>query len=154
MNHILLTAATALVLANAAHAQGRDRTMTMDEVMQVAETRFETMDGDGNGSLTQAEYLNANLERFDRADKNDDGEISRGERRGMQAMNETGRTRTHADFESTLERRFGGYDADGSGTVSAEEFKAGWQRAFERADGNGDGELRRGELRRLQPIEG
>jgi Ca2+-binding EF-hand superfamily protein len=145
-----LICTTALLTAvSAAHAQ---RGMTEDKLMERAGERFENMDENSDGSLSMAEYQSAREAGFDQRDTNGDGVIDEGEtprgRRGMDDAVAAGRSKD--EFLARANERFSELDADEDGQVSLDEYEQAWSEAFARADSNGDGVLRRGEMRDLQ----
>ena len=94
---------------------------------------FERADTDGSGGLSEAEMIAAREARQE----------ARGERRGQRGEMRRGRGGMHramkmlqradtnndqvvsrAEFDAAVEARFARVDADGSGTITAEERKA------------------------------
>jgi len=64
-------------------AEHRPRGMAMGRMgRQMGGQMLESADADGNGEISQAEFTSVALSRFDRADTDSDGTISRDERRG------------------------------------------------------------------------
>ena len=100
------------------------------------ERMFDRADANRDNILTQDEVLNAAALRFASIDTNNDGQISRDERRASR--------RAHMD------ERFQRADTDGSGTLTLAEMQAvGGERAqrrFARLDTTGDGQIDRTEL--------
>jgi len=147
-----LICTTALLTAlSAAHAQ-RGGGMTEEKLMERVGERFENMDENGDGNLSTAEYESAREAAFDQRDANGDGVIDASERgRGRGRMDDSaGDGRTKDEFLASANERFSELDADSNGEVSLDEYEQAWSETFARADRNGDGVLRRGELRGLQ----
>ncbi len=102
--------------------------------------RFESIDADGDGKITLDDIKERRAARFAEADANSDGDLSIAE---LEALIEKRR-------KEYLARRHGGLDINGDGKVSAEEFSAGGNHWFNRADVNNDGVVTREELRRIK----
>ena len=99
---------------------------------------LDTYDTNDDGKLTQAEIdeaRKANLAKFD-TDAN--GELTLVEYQALWAD----------AMRRAMVRQFQAHDADGSGTVTIEEFTVRFSDVVENLDRNGDGELTRDELRR------
>jgi len=96
-----------------------DGLLAPDDLEATAEARFAEFDADGNGEVTEAEFItharaqagDRAAAMFDRLDSDGDGILSRDvlEARGG---------RMGAGLERMIER----FDADGDGALSAEEF--------------------------------
>lgn len=100
---LLIGGVAALALAGAAVAQpwgGRDG---------------RTADSDGDGRISQAEFVAARTAAFARMDANGDGRVTAEE---VQAARAAARTEFMA-------RRFAALDSDGDGMISRAEFEAG-----------------------------
>ncbi len=114
----------------------KDGTATPDEVKafheakraEMSKVRFETIDKDKNGQLSQAEVSSAKADKAGR-----DG--PRGERRRGKERSERGKR--------------GGYD--NAKPVSLTEFSARGVEAFTRADANKDGTVTISELQAMKP---
>ena len=144
----LAAAATALLAVAGANAQDRDRNGPF-----------------ADGVLTAAEFQALADERFDRADANRDGYVSRSEAdearadaRARVAERREGRDgdarrSRFADGGRRGERgddregAFARRDADDDGFVSRADARDAALAAFDRADANGDGEVTRDEMR-------
>ena len=116
------------ILGGAAHAKGRG----MD---------FETLDADGNGSITQAEFDAAHAARFAAADADSDGALTSEELIAhISAQRDGGRERRIARMAERMIDRF---DTDENGSISAEEFAATSrsEHMIERLDEDGNGEI-------------
>lgn len=97
-----------------------DRQVSRDEFLHLTERRFETLDTDGDGTLSTAELdafaaqrAREIRERFvERLDANDDGVIS------------------EQEFKAPAERRFSRLDADSDGAIERNEMRHGqrWRR--------------------------
>lgn len=138
MNRILIASASALLLIAAAAA---------------APPHMAKADSNNDGSVSLAEFENAQLERarehFARLDENGDGQLSADEL-DRKHRGKHGRSR-HGQPDP--ERVVGDLDADASGGVSLAEFgparfKPGAE-AFAAADGDGNGELDAGEVEQM-----
>jgi hypothetical protein len=118
MKTIYLAALAGLVLATAAEAQPV------------------SMDTDGDGAISRAEWDSAQAERFARLDADADGSLTREElRAGMGNVRDGMRGR--------MRERAAAVDLDGDGAWSLAELQAVrpglTQEQFERLDRNGDG---------------
>lgn len=100
--------------------------------LQHREARLKQMDANGDGRVTEAEYLAyMNKEakiRFDRMDKNHDGILT---------ANELVSGRHHHGTHN-WKRLFHKLDKNGDGVLSLDESRAAWTAWFERMDSNGD----------------
>ena len=94
--------------------------------------RYNKADTDGSGKLTSDEFRGSD-QRFDRIDKNNDGEVGRRE------MNQ-------AHKRTRQKNRFQTRDADGNNHISRSEF-GGTDQQFAGFDRNGDGQISVGEYR-------
>ncbi|WP_435416681.1 hypothetical protein WAB17_07205 [Parerythrobacter aurantius] len=101
-----------------------------DKAARAAE-HFARMDTNGDGMLSQAEFLAA---REARADKRDERQAAGGDRRGGGRMGMRG---GRGGPESMLQRA----DADSNGQVTKAEFQSAALARFDRADANGDGTI-------------
>lgn len=120
MKVLLIASAAALAFGGAAVAQdGRRGPMAADT--------------DGDGRLSQAEFVASALTRFDRNDANRDGTIS---------MDEV-RSAVDARRDARRERVFAALDADSDGAISRAEFDARAEHRGERGGG-----FRRGDRHR------
>lgn len=132
-----------------------DGRLSASEYQALGRSRFSLADFDGNGVVTQQEFINLGLADFDRADLNKDGRIMRGEVRGLVPSGDApyisagGFTRTQA--ANVAVTRFAYLDVNRDGTMTSSEYTSQLATEFTRADLNRDGFLDRGELRGLQP---
>ncbi len=137
---------------------------------------FQRMDRDGDGNVTQAEFDSASERMFMRLDRDGNGELTRPaprtdesagntqgqNKRQMRGGGHRGGNRvvalmerfdldkdgkiTRAEFDEVRGRSFAGTDADGSGSITLEEFSTMWQdlngermvRGFQRLDADGN----------------
>lgn len=134
-----------------AHARGPEYPISLAEVEQRMEERFQALDTDGNGEISPEEYAAAparaphgfhhRLHRKDRTDRADHGKRSASGHAARQ------------DFDAAA---FDRLDTDGDGLLSREEFDGRKLRAarraemrerlFARLDADGSGGLSRDEL--------
>lgn len=131
-----------------------ERGVSKSEFESRGTQRFEALDADGDGTVTEDEYVSRRLEEFDEADRNGDGTLTRGELRGLQGTGEGGRGGdglSRSEFETRARSAFDTM-AEG-GTVTEEAFIDLRMQAFEKADRDGDGVLRRGEVRNLEAMD-
>ena len=108
--------------------------ITVEDLTAMRDNRFAELDTDGDGSVSQAEFVAAAAaraeeraaEQFARLDADGDGVLSRDvlENRGRGG--------------GMGERMISRLDTDESGGVSAEEFEAAKERMAERRDGRGE----------------
>ena len=77
------------------------------------------MDENGDGKVSQAEYVAWMSYAFDQRDRNGDGVLSADELPGGR-----GKPVTRKEHEATLIQRFGKQDANGDGWLSAKELLA------------------------------
>ncbi|WP_239520754.1 calcium-binding protein [Pseudooceanicola aestuarii] len=142
---IFLGTLTAMALTGAAgamaHPRGGDR--------MGPEARFEQMDTNGDGKVTQDEIRARAADRFAKADADGDGFLSADEMvAGMKAREEErAKAREAAKAErmdKMASRMIARLDADDDGKVSAAELEAGPDRTtrmFERLDKDKDGAI-------------
>jgi hypothetical protein len=97
-------------------------------------------DRDGDGVVSRAEFLAANLARFPLMDKDGDGRLSRAERTPARTANGL------PVLDPKAARRAGDGDADGDLFVSRDEFLFNLGRWFALSDKNGDDQLSGDEL--------
>ncbi|GAB4520119.1 MAG: EF-hand domain-containing protein [Amphiplicatus sp.] len=97
--------------------------------------RWEKLDKNGDGEISFNEMTQRQRAMFEAADANGDGAISRDE---MKSFHEKKRAEMKA-------RRFP--DNDGDGVVSKSEFRAAADERFERLDKDGDGVLTEEEMK-------
>lgn len=88
---------------------------------QVSDTAsyLQRMDSDGDGKVSEAEYLQWMLYAFDRMDRNGDGVLSADELPGGK-----GRAITREQQRQTIAQRFHKQDANGDGFLDARELAA------------------------------
>ncbi|GEM_PF-2419039 len=128
-----------------------DGRLTRAEADALNRGRHCQLDGDGNGSLTEAEFLAVSLADFDRADRNKDGVLSGRQEIGALASiggeAQSGLTRAQASDLAKL--RFAVLDRQPrDGAVTLAEYLAVTAEEFARNDANGDGALTGAEARR------
>ncbi|MBB4082133.1 EF-hand domain-containing protein [Brevundimonas lenta] len=100
-----ITALALTVAAGAANAQQPDAQQP---------TRAMRADADGDGRISQAEFVGGRIERLTAADANRDGSVTREE---LQAVGQARRAQR-------VEARFDRLDANDDGAISREEFDA------------------------------
>lgn len=88
---------------------------------QVSDTAsyLQRMDSDGDGKVSEAEYLQWMLYAFDRMDRNGDGVLSADELPGGK-----GRAISREQQRQTIVQRFHKQDANGDGFLDARELAA------------------------------
>ena len=141
----VITGVLALIISHAALSQdkgpGRDMSeMDKDGNSTVEKSEFAAMlnkgygetDTNGGGISLEEYQAKQHADRAARSERRDADRAERHERRSeRKAEREAERTK----------RRFESIDADGNGTISAEEYNAADDRMFERMDRDGDGIL-------------
>ncbi len=80
-----------------------------------AERFLERLDGDGDGTVTRAEVLDANANRFEEIDANGDGSVSAEEFEAHRL----------AKVRARIGKHFGRLDADDDGSLSQAELPPG-----------------------------
>lgn len=101
---------------------------------ETADVKFRTMDADGDGKVTRAEFTAYDQQRHTKLDTNGDGAISLSE---LSADDALGRDASD---------KFKKLDTDGDGKLSAAEQKAGCDAKFTSLDTDGDGALSQSEM--------
>ncbi|MHC1654920.1 EF-hand domain-containing protein [Stenotrophomonas maltophilia] len=88
---------------------------------QVTDTAsyLQRMDSDGDGKVSEAEYVQWMLYAFDRMDRNGDGVLSAEELPGGK-----GRSITREQQRQVIKQRFHRQDANGDGSLDARELAA------------------------------
>lgn len=104
---------------------------------------FNSIDVDGSGSISYAEFSESNGDRFAMADSDGDGLISY-EEMLANAPTPPSRERLAERIAERVTEEFAKLDTNGDGFVSSEEMS---ETAFLRMDDNGDGVLTADELR-------
>jgi hypothetical protein len=100
------------------------------------EERFNRLDTDKDGKISQQEMKVGRIAHFKEMDKNGDGMVTKEEHKAF----------VFAKMEPRLDKRFQKMDTDNDGEISAEEFAAKKQaRHFNRMDVDGDGMISRDE---------
>jgi Ca2+-binding EF-hand superfamily protein len=99
---------------------------------------FQRMDSDGNGQVTQQEFIDTRAARFGKLDLDSDGKVT-----GEEFDKATDQHTSGANQGQTMVRVF---DMNGDGGASIEEFKAVAAAAFAKADANKDGMLTEDEM--------
>lgn len=94
---------------------------------QSASDAFLKKDTDGDGQVSESEYVADSVAGFDRKDKNNDEQLTREEH-------------SHASFDTA--------DADGNGVLSRDEFKSIFSRQFQRLDKDNSGGITPEEMKR------
>ncbi len=90
------------------------------------EERFEALDADGDGRVSEEEFFSAPAARFTDADENGDGFLDIEEARNAGRRNQGGPLFARAD-------------SNDDGQVTREEFDAGFDDLFDTLDSDGDG---------------
>ena len=171
---IATLAAGTAVAQSAERGPGRGAEMTRDVAEQRAAQMFARLDANADGELSSADRDARANARFDAADTNSDGMISReefaairemrGERREKRraARAERGAERGAQAGERLARREgrrgmrcaraiLGQADADSNGTVTQAEFTSAMLARFDAADANNDGTVTREERRAARP---
>lgn len=115
---------------------------------------FQRADTDGDGFVTRDEFSTGRSQMFARLDANGDGVVEQAE---LDQAREAFHRRMHGPADAWGDmgpkvkgERHGRFlqrmDANGDGSISAEEFAAAGDRMFARLDENGDGRIAKDEL--------
>lgn len=99
---------------------------------------FQRMDGDGNGKVTEQEFIDSRAERFAKLDQNGDGKVTGEEFDSASTQHTSG-----SNQGQTMIKVF---DQNGDGGASIDEFKAVAAAAFVKQDANKDGLLTEDEM--------
>lgn len=99
--------------------------------------RLAEIDADGDGAISRDEAPPRMQRHFDQVDADGDGKVTAGELREGWGKHRRGKGKAGQAMH---------LDTDGDGLVSADEFAKRAFRWFERADGDGDGEVTLAEL--------
>jgi Ca2+-binding EF-hand superfamily protein len=127
-----LAAATVIVPAVALADRG--------ERGERAEHMLERVDTDKNGAISQAEFTASRVARFDNADANKDGLISKEE-----MVDQIERRRAERRVEWMFER----VDSNNDGALSKAETEAVAEKRFARLDRDDSGSIEKDEMRRF-----
>lgn len=112
----------------------------------LSEVRAQGM-GEGQGEGMMGEGMEDMAARFEGADTDGDGLLSRDEITARMTERATARIATR------VERMIAHHDSDGDGMLSAEELKAGQGgRMFDRLDADGDGTISREEFAKMRQM--
>jgi len=101
---------------------------------------FKSMDTDGDGQISQAEFDAGKPDRFSKFDLDADGKVTLEE---MKQAREQLR-------EQRMKRHFEALDADGDGAVSEDEMRARHNERFARLDADKDGFVSADELKQAR----
>lgn len=153
----IITGVLALSITGTALSQERDRGMSMmdtdgngtvekSEFVAMYEKRFGETDTDGGGiSLDEykAKVVADRAERdARRAERREERAAEKEEKRAAREENKEERDAKRAERDAKrTQERFESLDADGNGSVSAEEYQAAGDKMFDRMDRDGDGIL-------------
>jgi hypothetical protein len=105
--------------------------------------RFDHADANNNGAVSREEFLAGPSARFDRLDSNGDGALTPDEQARARAAVERGRGRRRAELIAA--------DVNGDRVLSRDEFAAAGAHLFEALDANRDGRLVRAEAEASRP---
>lgn len=108
---------------------------------QKMEQRFQQMDQDGNGLVSEQEFADHRAERITKADQNGDGQLSEAEFLAS----------AQSRMQERARRMFARLDQDQDGSLSGDELTAKGP-MFEKLDANGDGALSLEEMRDFRPF--
>ncbi|MFD1703128.1 EF-hand domain-containing protein [Methylopila henanensis] len=144
-----LAAALALtpLAASAQPADSMTRSERIEKRTKGMEKRFERLDVDKDGVLTQEEAQAPLTKAFARMDKDGDGVLSAEEIKGLRAVAEKRLAKRGDDDRPRARKdRFDRADKDGDGKITRDEFLAQGLPWFRRADKDGDGKVTKAEF--------
>ena len=109
-----------------------------------AESRFESMDTNGDGKISPDEHAAAATRMFDKMDANKDGKVTAAE---MTAAHQQIAGKKAEKGELTATGKIKKFDTNGDGVLTADEHAAAAHTMFETMDTNDDGYLTKAELK-------
>jgi Ca2+-binding EF-hand superfamily protein len=109
-----------------------------------SETRFQEMDSNSDGKVSEAEHSAWASQKFTRMDTNGDGKVSAAE---MNAEHERAAPKATDKTEMSAEEKIRTIDTNGDGMLSKEEHEAGTVAKFTQMDTNKDGSLSKNEIK-------
>jgi hypothetical protein len=108
------------------------------------EARWDRLDADKDGKVTQVEYIAGSKTSFEKLDANADGKVTAAEMDAAYTASKPGvgaaKVPSSADKIKTL-------DTDGDGALSSVEHEAGSRTMFDTLDANKDGSLSADEIK-------
>lgn len=105
---------------------------------------FKSLDADGDGKVSQAEFDASKADRFAKADADSDGKVTLEELTKAFEQKQAERMKKH---EARLKEHFAALDKDGDGAVSAAEAQASHGEWFGKLDTDGDGFVTEDEMK-------
>ena len=127
-------------------ALGLATTLGMGQAMaRDAETKFDDMDANADGRVSQAEHAAWASQKFARMDANGDGRVTATE---MNAQKERmGSSKADSKAEMSSEEKIRMIDTNADGVLTKDEHEAGTATKFREMDTNRDGFLSKNEVR-------
>jgi Ca2+-binding EF-hand superfamily protein len=108
------------------------------------DTRFESMDSNGDGKISPDEHAAASAGMFEKMDTNADGKVTAAE---MTAAHQNMTGKKAGKGELTAAEKIKIVDTNGDGVLTADEHAAGARTMFEKMDTDQDGYLTKTELK-------
>jgi hypothetical protein len=108
------------------------------------EAKWDRLDGDKDGKVTQAEYIAGAKTSFEKLDANADGKVTTAE---MDAAYTTSKPGVGAAKVPSSADRIKTLDTDADGALSSVEHEAGSRTMFDTLDTNKDGSLSADEIK-------
>ncbi len=129
--------------------KNQDGVITLEEIHGVKdrpgrkEKKGHHLDKDGDGKVSQKEFLQAHEALFKRLDKNQDGKLDREELRALRKFHHM---RKKMKFKKKVDHFFRRMDKNGDGVISKDEVMERARQHFDKIDLDGDGKITKEEF--------